>query len=66
MQNFKRYSDDLNRYIYIMSLGDRNEKLFYHVIMKHIELMMPVIYTPTVGLACQKYGLIFRKPRYEI
>jgi len=61
--NFHHWDNDLDRYIYLASLLDRNEKLFYQAVSANIEIMAPVIYTPTVGLACQKYGFIFRKPR---
>ncbi|XP_052811974.1 NADP-dependent malic enzyme-like [Mya arenaria] len=63
MQNFYRWENDLDRYIYMMSLQERNERLFYRTIMQNVELMMPIIYTPTVGQACLKYGLTLRKPR---
>ena len=43
---------------------DRNEKLFYKTVTQNVELMMPIIYTPTVGQACLKYGLTMRKPRW--
>lgn len=61
--NFRRKSTDLERYIQMMALLDRNETLFYRVVMDHIETMMPIIYMPTVGQACKVYGHIFRKPR---
>ncbi|KAK3098475.1 hypothetical protein FSP39_019798 [Pinctada imbricata] len=63
LQNFNGWTNDLDRYIFMMGLQDRNEKLFYKVVTENVEKMMPIIYTPTVGLACQKYGLTFRRPR---
>ncbi|XP_035736123.1 NADP-dependent malic enzyme-like isoform X1 [Vespa mandarinia] len=61
--NLERYPDDLLKYIYLIGLLDRNERLFYRLLMNNVEQMMPLVYTPTVGLACQKFGLIYRRPR---
>jgi malate dehydrogenase (oxaloacetate-decarboxylating)(NADP+) len=63
LDNFRRCSTDLDKYIYLSSLQDRNVKLFYALVMQNIEEMAPIIYTPTVGQACQRFGLIFRRPR---
>ncbi len=63
LENFRRIDSPLERYILLQALQDRNEALFYRVIMENPDEMMPVIYTPTVGLACQQYGHIYRSPR---
>ncbi|XP_012215888.1 NADP-dependent malic enzyme isoform X3 [Linepithema humile] len=61
--NLERYTDDLSKYIYLIGLLDRNEKLFYRLLVEDVSKMMPLVYTPTVGLACQKFGLVYRRPR---
>lgn len=63
MENFHLKPNDLERYIYLTSLMDRNETLFYRLLVDNLEKLMPVIYTPTVGQACQMYGKIFRRSR---
>jgi len=63
VENFGKKPNDLEKYILMIALQDRNETLFYRVVLDHVEEMLPIIYTPTVGQACQEYGHIWRRPR---
>uniref|UniRef100_A0A1B0D0U5 Malic enzyme n=1 Tax=Phlebotomus papatasi TaxID=29031 RepID=A0A1B0D0U5_PHLPP len=58
-----RLENELDKFIYLMNLLDRNEKLFFQLVAANTAKIMPLVYTPTVGLACQKYSLIYQWPR---
>jgi malate dehydrogenase (oxaloacetate-decarboxylating)(NADP+) len=63
MGNFRRKDSALEKYIFLTTLQNRNETLFYRVVAENLEEMIPIIYTPTVGQACLEFGAIFRRPR---
>lgn len=62
-QQFCSISDDLDKHIYLRSIQDNNETLLYRLVVKHLEEIMPIIYTPTVGGACQQFSQIYRRKR---
>ena len=60
---FRKLDSDIQKYVFLRGLQDTNETLFYALLTRNIEEMMPIVYTPTVGLGCQQFSSIFRKPR---
>ena len=63
MENYWRHSDPMDKYTFLTGLADRNVTLFYRVLMENLTEMTPIMYTPTVGYACQQFGHIYRKNR---
>ena len=63
LTNLRRLPNDLEKYVALNALHDRNETLFFRVVVDNIDEIQPLIYTPTVGLACQRFGHIFQRPR---
>jgi malate dehydrogenase (oxaloacetate-decarboxylating)(NADP+) len=63
LENLRVLPNDLEKYVALNALHDRNEALFFRVVCDNIDEVQPIIYTPTVGLACQRFGHIFQRPR---
>ena len=63
MDNYSRKTSSLEKFIFLTALQDRNENLFYKVLLENLIDMTPIVYTPVVGQACQQFGHIYRRPR---
>ncbi|MDW2161709.1 NAD-dependent malic enzyme, partial [Vibrio sp. 1942] len=62
-QQYKSFESDMDKHIYLRNIQDTNETLFYRLVQNHISEMMPIIYTPTVGAACENFSNIYRRGR---
>jgi malate dehydrogenase (oxaloacetate-decarboxylating) len=62
-ENYAKKPSAVEKYIYLLSLLDRNETLFYRLVLEHLEEMLPIVYTPTVGEGAKTFSLLFRRPR---
>jgi malate dehydrogenase (oxaloacetate-decarboxylating)(NADP+) len=63
LKNLRGLPDDIEKYVALNALHDRNEALFFRVVCDNIDEIQPLVYTPTVGLACERFGHIFQRPR---
>jgi malate dehydrogenase (oxaloacetate-decarboxylating)(NADP+) len=63
LSTFRKLTDPLDKFVALNALHDRNEDLFFSILVDHIDQMQPIVYTPIVGLACQKFGQVFQRPR---
>ncbi|ESO07551.1 hypothetical protein HELRODRAFT_110490 [Helobdella robusta] len=62
VNNLKNFSSSVEKYVHLMNIYQQNEKLFYYLIINKVELVMPIIYTPTIGQICQQFGSLFDNP----
>ncbi|EPE6794552.1 NAD-dependent malic enzyme [Vibrio alginolyticus] len=62
-QQYKSFESDMDKHIYLRNIQDTNETLYYRLVQNHISEMMPIIYTPTVGAACENFSNIYRRGR---
>lgn len=63
IEQIRSIQDPLTKYVFLRNLQDNNQRLFFQTVQTYTEELLPIVYTPIVGLACQKYSLIYARPR---